>query len=103
MSIWSRCLEQGVNFSSTVYLSGVICIYNCKSSFTPNKRKRKVDDVIRAYVEKRLSYLLFQLIADFQDLVQWINSTLFRCSHDAYHANYRNMILQLLIQNIKQY
>ena len=54
-------------------------------------------------LKKRLSYLLFQLIADFQDLVQWINSTLFRCSHDAYHANYRNMILQLLIQNIKQY
>ena len=50
-----------------------------------------------------LSYLLFQFIPDIQDLVQRINSTLFRCSHDAYHANYRNVILQLLIQNIKQY
>ena len=98
MSIWSRCLEQGVNFSSTVYMSGN---YICKSSFIPNKRNREVDDVFRAYVEKRLSYLLFQLIAYFQDLVQWINSTLFRCSHDAYHANYRNFLLQLIIQNIK--
>ena len=26
MSIWSRCLEQRVNFSSTVYMSGVLCI-----------------------------------------------------------------------------
>ena len=106
---WTGCLS-GPDALNRVWTLVVLCtclvcsvFYNCKSSFTPNKRKRKVDDVIRAYVEKRLSYPLFQLIADFQDLVQRINSTLFRCSHDAYHANYRNMILQLLIQNIKQY
>ena len=87
-----RSLEQGTQFHYSVSWTGclsgpdalnrvwtlvvlstcLVCsvFYNCKSSFTPNKRKRKVDDVIRAYVEKRLSYLLFQLIAEFQDLVR---------------------------------
>ena len=104
---WTVCLS-GLDALNRVWTLVVLstCVacsvfYSCKSSFTPNKRKRKVDVVFRAYVEKVLSYLLFlfQFIPDNQDLLQWINSTLFGCSYDAYHANYRNTIVPLLIQN----